>query len=390
MQKVVLLVDDEPVSLHALEKIFTGCDYQIITSNNGHEALKVLSQSVVHVIIIDLKMPIMSGVELLAEVKKSYPDTIRLVSSASTDFKEIKDAVNQGFIFKFLSKPWDINFLHEAVRESFQLYANHNKKKCLAANGIFISDSELQNAIEKNQFLIYYQPIILADTGKIIGAEALLRWQHPTLGLLEPIQFISLCEDLGFIIPIGNWVLRTACQQLKEWHLQGHKNLHMAVNLSVNQFNHPRLIELITEVLVETQIPANCLELEMTESAIMKNRESNIMQLQALRNLGAQLSIDDFGTGYSSLSYLREFPINTLKIDKSFIQDITVNPNIIEILSMIINLAKKLNLTIIAEGVETKEQLEKLKENQCEMIQGYLFSKPLTKAEFTQLLTTNS
>jgi len=385
MHKKVLLVDDEPQLLKALNTILTKKGYKVFMAKNGPDALKLLEQTPVHVVISDYRMPKMNGAELLGKIKQLHPDIIRIILSGYADFNQIQESINEGCIYKYISKPWDNGIFLQSIEEAFELYASQNKSQLTLKDGLLISEEDLQLALDENQFEVYYQPLVVAETGLIVGAEALLRWKHPVQGLLFPCDFISLCEESKMIIPIGIWVLRTACLQLKQWNNEGY-NINVAVNVSSSQFNHPGIFEIIKNIINETQIIPGNLELELTESLIMQNREYNITQLQLLRKLGLKLSLDDFGTGYSSLSYLSEFPFNILKIDGSFIQDITTKPQILDIVSMTIDLAKKLHLTTIAECVETQEQLELLKVKKCDLIQGYLFSKPVPKEEFTKLL----
>lgn len=233
--------------------------------------------------------------------------------------------------------------------------------------------------------MLYYQPQVGLD-GNVIGMEALLRWRHSKLGMISPAEFIPLAEETGLIVPIGAWVLRTACAQLKAWQDEGLPIKLMAVNLSPRQFMEVSLTDLVAQILEETGLEAHYLELEITESLLMKDVEGAIVTLNALKAIGVQLAIDDFGTGYSSLSYLKRFPINWLKIDQSFVRDITTDPDDAAIILAIITLAHSLQLKVIAEGVENEEQLIFLKANRCDEMQGYYFSHPLPPEEVTALL----
>jgi len=245
--------------------------------------------------------------------------------------------------------------------------------------------NDLNKALEKGEFLLHYQPQVNGLTGEIVGMEALLRWQHPVRGLLGPGQFIPLAEESGLIIPIGKWVLREACRQNKCWQEAGHRPLRVGVNLSISQFQQEDLIETVETVLQETGLPAQYLELEITESFASTDTELVIQKLHRLVDLGVTISIDDFGTGFSSLSYLKIFPIHTLKIDRSFIVDIT-NQSDSSIVSAIVALARSLNLHVIVEGVETETQRNYLPQLGCQDMQGYLFSTPLPPESFEQLL----
>jgi EAL domain-containing protein (putative c-di-GMP-specific phosphodiesterase class I) len=224
------------------------------------------------------------------------------------------------------------------------------------------------------------------DTGEVVGVEALVRWFHGELGLISPAEFIPLAEETGLILELGRWVLGTACAQVRRWQGQGFSELRLGVNLSGRQFQEADLVHGIAQALERTGLDPRDLDLELTESSIMRDPEQAVAKLQALSRLGIRLSIDDFGTGYSSLAHLKRFPIKALKIDQSFIQDITTDPNDAAIAQAIIALAESLRLKVVAEGVETREQLELLRRFRCDEMQGYLFSKPLPPEELLELL----
>jgi len=249
-------------------------------------------------------------------------------------------------------------------------------------------ENDLRRALERREFEVYYQPITLLVTGTLTGFEALVRWRHPERGLVSPIEFIPVAEDTGLIIPLGEWVLYEACRQLRMWQTQfpTPEPLKMSVNLSGKQIKEPDLIEQIDHILTETGLDGSFLKLEITESILMENAETVTKMLLQLRARNIQLSVDDFGTGYSSLSYLHRFPVNTLKIDRSFVSQMNLKNRNAEIIRTIITLAHSLRMDVIAEGVETIEQLTELKRLNCEQGQGYLFSKPLTKGAAGLLL----
>ena len=246
---------------------------------------------------------------------------------------------------------------------------------------------ELRQGLERSEFEVYYQPKVNLRTGEIEGAEALVRWHHPERGPVSPGEFIPVAEKTGFIVPLGEWILRTACTQAKLWQTAGLPPVRIAVNLSGHQFNQPNLGSLVVEILRETELDPNYLELELTESTVMQNPENAIAMLRELKSLGIQISIDDFGTGYSSLSYLRQFPFDILKIDRSFVCDLTENPKNVAILTAILQMARSLNLKVVAEGVETPGQLAFLHGHECDEIQGYWFSPPLSAKTFEELLS---
>lgn len=247
-------------------------------------------------------------------------------------------------------------------------------------------ENSLRLAVERSEFILHYQPQMNARNGKIIGCEALLRWQHPEQGLVSPLEFIPLLEETGMIVAVGNWVLETACAQLALWHNQGHKHLTMAINIASRQFHAPDLVSLVTGLLQRHLLEPQHLELEITETTLMQSIPATADTLKALAQLGVRIALDDFGTGYSSLSYLRRFPIDTLKVDRSFVRDIPGDQDDTEIARAIIALAQSLRLRTVAEGVETQEQKEFLTELGCDVMQGFLFSKPVSSEEFSRLL----
>lgn len=262
---------------------------------------------------------------------------------------------------------------------NYQFYTADMNAKALKRLAL---ENSLRHALERDEFALHYQPQVDISSGQIVGMEALLRWQHPELGLVCPSDFIPLAEDTGLIVPIGEWVLHTACAQNKKWHEEGWPSMRISVNLSARQFEQLQLVEIITEALSETGLAPEQLELELTESAIMKNTETAIETLHRIKKTGVRIAIDDFGTGYSSLSYLKQLPIDVLKIDRSFVCESTTAPDDAAIVMAIIGLAHTLNLKVIAEGVETEEQLAFLRLLKCDEIQGYLCSRPLAAASF--------
>ncbi|MCA1246293.1 EAL domain-containing protein [Massilia sp. MS-15] len=268
-------------------------------------------------------------------------------------------------------------------RNNFQFYTPAMNEESLERVRI---ESALRNALERNEFVLHYQPQLDLTSGQIVGMEALLRWQHPELGMVPPGRFIGIAEETGLIVQIGAWVLRTACAQNKAWQDAGLGRLRVAVNLSARQFGAADLIASLESVLADTRLDPECLEIELTESLFMSDVTPAVDLLHRMKSLGVSLSIDDFGTGYSSLSYLSRFPIDVLKIDRSFVADITHDANDAAIVTSIIALAHNLKLAVIAEGVETLEQLDYLRSHGCDEMQGYYFSKPLPAAEFEQLL----
>lgn len=247
-------------------------------------------------------------------------------------------------------------------------------------------ESSLRRALEHDEFQLHYQSKINARNGEIVGMEALLRWQHPDLGMVGPTNFIPIAEETGLIVPIGKWVLKTACTQNVAWQKRGLPHLSMAVNLSGRQFSDQDLLRDVTSILQETGMSPDLLELEITESTLMHDIDKAIGTLKAFKDMGVRLAIDDFGTGYSSLSNLKQFPIDTIKIDGSFIRDLSDHAGNRGIAEAIIKMGRTLSLTVIAEGVETKAQADFLREQACDEFQGFYFSKAVTAGKFAELL----
>ncbi len=255
-----------------------------------------------------------------------------------------------------------------------------------AALKLLTMENNLHKALERNEFLPHYQPKIDLKTGKAIGMEALLRWRHPDTGLIMPSEFIPVAEASGLIVPIGKFILQTACLQNKKWQDAGLRPIGVAVNISGRQFDQKDLTESIFKILENTGLDPKYLEIEITEGTIMKNPEEAIRVLSELKAAGVQITVDDFGTGYSSLSYLRKLPLDALKIDLSFTRNMFSSPNDLVIVKTIIAMARNLNLKVIAEGVEYEKQLEFFREHGCGAVQGFLFSKPLPAEEFVKFL----
>ncbi|PWK15552.1 PAS domain S-box-containing protein/diguanylate cyclase (GGDEF)-like protein [Tumebacillus permanentifrigoris] len=273
-------------------------------------------------------------------------------------------------------------YAKETGRDSYCIYSDE-----MSLHNMLEVETALRRVLERDELTLHYQPKVDIHTGEIYGMEALLRWFHPTLGFVPPDVFIPLAEEIGMIGKLGEWVLHTACEQNRRWQEQGLPPLRCAVNLSVGQFQYTNLVETVRQVLLDTQLDGRWLELEVTESIIIQDTEKVIDMLLELKEFGIEISIDDFGTGYSSLRYLQRLPIDTLKIDRSFVKDID-SPEADEaaIARAVILLAHSLGLRVIAEGVETEVQLDFLRSENCDAIQGYLFSRPVPAEQFAELV----
>jgi EAL domain-containing protein (putative c-di-GMP-specific phosphodiesterase class I) len=270
----------------------------------------------------------------------------------------------------------------EQGRNGYQIYDESMNAKALER---IILESQLHKALKEEEFTVYYQPQVSNQSGRVVGIEALVRWNSKELGLVEPGRFLPLAEEIGLVIQIDQWVMREACRQHKLWLDAGFPPVTLAINISGQQFMKNELLETVTSVLKESGLDPGLLELELTEGVLMAHTERTVKTLQALKEMGVRLAIDDFGTGFSSLSYLKRFPLDVLKIDRTFINDITTDPDDAAITLATIEMAHTLKLKVIAEGVETKPQLDFLTKNGCDMYQGYLFSKPIPSTELPRL-----
>ena len=271
----------------------------------------------------------------------------------------------------------------ESCRNTYKFFKPEMNSRAIERQSLA---SDLRHAMVRQEFVLHYQPKINLDTGAIIGAEALIRWHHPIRGLVPPAQFIPIAEDCGFIVPIGRWVLAEACRQARAWQDAGLTPMSMAVNISAAELRARDFVTGVRAVLSETGLNASFLELEITETFLIQDTEATSEVLRELKDMGVQIALDDFGTGYSSLSHLKRFPIDTLKIDQSFVRDLTTDADDASIVNAVISMGKSLKMRVVAEGVETPEQLASLKHRGCPEAQGYYFSRPVVAGELVQLL----
>ena len=312
---------------------------------------------------------------LMLEGNEVYVSTSIGISLYPSNGDDLESLVKQADTAMYYAK--------EQGRNNYQFFtAGLNIK----ANDRLSIENSLRRALEREEFVLHYQPQVDFESGIIVGLEALIRWNASGQGIVSPAAFIPIAEETGLIVPIGEWVLRTACAQNMAWQKQGYPLLRIAVNISARQFRAPNFIKTVAGILLEIGMDPQWLELEITESIAMENGEASVEMLNSFKELGIRISIDDFGTGFSSLNYLRRMPIDTLKIDQSFIKDISTGKNGEEVVTAIIQLAKNLRLKVIAEGVETNNQWSFLKDKQCNEMQGFLFSKAVTSQELERLL----
>jgi EAL domain-containing protein (putative c-di-GMP-specific phosphodiesterase class I) len=271
----------------------------------------------------------------------------------------------------------------DSGRNNYELFEPDMNVRAIERQSL---ENGIRYALERQEFVLHYQPIMNLQTGAIIGAEALIRWAHPQRGLVLPQQFVPIAEESGFIVAIGRWVLRAACRQIRAWQESGLSLTRIAINISAVELRARDFVAGVGAILMETRLAPHCLELELTETFLMQDSKSTAAVLLALKDMGVQLALDDFGTGYSSLSHLRLFPIGILKIDQSFVRDLTTDADDASIVTGLISMGKSLRMRVVAEGVETREQLAFLREQSCPEGQGHYFGKAMDADEFTQLL----
>lgn len=423
----VLCVDDEIRVLEGLS-LHLRRDYQVFTATGGDAALQKLEEiGGVAVIISDMRMPGMDGAALLGRVMQLYPAATRILLTGEPGREVAETAINQAQVFRFLTKPCPSHQLKAAVeagvlQHQFWLQSDQIKSRVATLEQLVnertrdlqLVNSELdtarqqltqvksrhstrvrtplalerslRDALKAGQLTVHYQPLVDIKTRRAVSLEALVRWQHPELGEIPPSRFIPVAEESGLILPLGEWVLRSVCTQLVSWQREQVPIVPVAVNLSAIQIQRTNIWKLVRQVLRETGLSAEWLALELTESALISDEKHPITYLQGLRRDGVRIQIDDFGTGYSSLSYLKHLPIDTVKIDRSFISEVDTNATDEIIVKAILVMAHSLGIRVVAEGVETAAQLAVLLKHGCEVAQGYYFSRPMPVDQCRQLL----
>ncbi|MBN3949451.1 MAG: EAL domain-containing response regulator [Nostoc sp. NMS7] len=398
MPKILIIEDEEAVRENLLDMLEAE-DFETLAAADGRIGLHLAISEVPDLILCDLMMPEIDGHGVLRALRQepstaTIPFIFLTAKSAKSDFRQAMDMGADDYI----TKPFTRAELLSAIMNRLEKHAT--LKRYLSPQTVInnlsrqmpLLEISLHRAIKQHnfqEFEIYYQPIVDINSGKIVAVESLLRWESPELGMIYPTEFIPLAESTGLIVAIGKWVLKRVCQQIKSWRDAGIYSFVVAVNLSVMEFNQPDLIQKIVNLIAINDLEPHYLEIELTESMIMQDVNGAIATMNKLQSLGVKIALDDFGTRYNSLINLITLPINTLKIDRSFIDNVANDPQKSAITQALIQMAHNLNLDVVAEGVETEAELAFLRQHNCNYMQGFLFSRPLPAAEFENLLLTN-
>jgi EAL domain-containing protein (putative c-di-GMP-specific phosphodiesterase class I)/CheY-like chemotaxis protein len=397
----ILLVADEPAILAGLRRQLRS-QYDVVTATNGATALELLqNDGPFAVVVSDMRMPVMDGATFLAGARAASRDTVRILLTGQADIDAAVAAVNRGQIFRFLSKPCPVASLQECLREAVDEHRLSQARTEILVQAAqaprlpnFTSDTDeataaLEHALAANQFVVWYQPVVDLRTQQVVGAEALIRWEHPEEGLVPPDEFIPFAEQSGLIIPIGRWVLQQSFRNAATWPESSDTPLFLAVNVSGRQVRDPHLVDDVRQELQESGLAASSVKLEITESTLLEDPRRAGQTLQDLRELGIGISVDDFGTGYSSLSSIQNLPIDEFKIDRSFVESLP-RATSVAVAETIVRLGQTLGLGIIAEGIETPVQWDAVRNLGCHLGQGFLFGKPMDHESFKQVLGADS
>ncbi|MBN2751091.1 MAG: EAL domain-containing response regulator [Rhodospirillaceae bacterium] len=375
----ILLIDDEPYILDGLRRILER-RYTLGLAGNADEALALLETSgPFAAVVCDLKMPGMGGLELLRELRRRSPDTVRMVLSGTADMTAAITAVNDGEVFRFHTKPVPTDVLLASVAAAVARYNREGKGH---PNNKTRNVYDFPSALKRNELRLFVQPQYDITHNRICGIEALIRWQHPKLGLLLPGAFLADVEAIGAITQLTDWIMNAACAALATWRRDLDPTMSIAVNITANDLGDPEFPGRVKAMLTRHQLPPQALELELVEGAALDTNALPRAALSALTEIGVALSLDDFGTGYSAFGYLRHLPIHKLKIDRIFVSDIATDANALHIIEAIIGLGQILNLTVIAEGVETKKQMDALNHVGCHLFQGFHIARPIPMQDF--------
>jgi EAL domain-containing protein (putative c-di-GMP-specific phosphodiesterase class I)/ActR/RegA family two-component response regulator len=400
MVKILVIEDEESVRENLLD-LLEAEDFEIVAAANGKIGVNLALSEVPDLILCDMMMPEVDGYGVLTALRQdpltaTIPFIFLTAKSAKADFRQGMDMGADDYLTKPFTRAELLSAIinrleRQATLKKYLSPPKENFNRYLSPK-IQLQEISLQKVVQQrrfHEFEVYYQPIVDIDSGQIIAAESLLRWHSPELGLVTPPEFIPIAESTGLIVPIDQWVLGNVCRQIKTWHDVGIGYLTMTVNLSVIELNQLDLTKEIHNFLQKNNLEPQYLEIELTESMIMQDINSAIATMNKLQSLGVRIAIDDFGTGYSSLVYLKNLPVNTLKIDRYFIHNVSIDSQKSAITKALIEMAHNLNMRVIAEGVETEEELNFLRHNHCDAIQGFLFSRPLPAADFENFLWSN-
>lgn len=387
----ILLVDDAPEQLMAYWRLLRG-RFDVVMADDGAGALDLLQRHAdIQVIVSDMSMPCMNGIDFFVHAMERAPNAARIMLSGNTDMNAIIEAINRGQVFRYLKKPCARDDLIDAIEAGLRLQALGSDGERVERSSADVSPDQqgmigrLRNALRDGRLQAFFQPIVDLETGRILGAEALARWRHPADGWIAPAMFIPIAEQCGLMPELGRVMLGAACRDAGDWTRQGFESW-VSVNASITQFTEGSMITDVRHALDGSGLPHGHLTLELTESVLIHDPSSIIDALEQLRSLGVKLAIDDFGTGYSSLAYLKHLPIDRLKIDRCFIKDIDRDERDLAFVRAMLDLARKLDLTVVAEGIERAEQHRLLLDLGCPLGQGFLFSRAVDAAAFRTLL----
>lgn len=395
MIKILVIEDEELVRENILD-LLAAEDFETVAAPNGRIGINLAIAELPDLILCDMMMPEVDGYGVLTALRQepltaAIPFIFLTAKSAKADYRQGMDMGADDYLTKPFTRAELLSAVITRLERQVTLknyFVNQNIIKYASPKTQLIA-TNLHQVIQQRKFTefeVYYQPIVDITSGKIMAAEGLLRWQNPELGWVSPSEFIPLAESTGLIITLGQWVVETVCQQLRIWHDAGIDHLTISVNLSALEFNRPELIKEITNTLKSKGLDPRCLEIELTESMIMQDLNNAIATINELQSLGLRIAIDDFGTGYSSLIYLKNLPVNTLKIDRYFINNVADDNQKSAITKALIEMAHNMNMLVIAEGVETEAELSFLRDNRCDAMQGFLFSRALPSGEFEDFL----
>ncbi|HYX29996.1 MAG TPA: EAL domain-containing protein [Pyrinomonadaceae bacterium] len=375
----ILIIDDDDEIRSVLDEALTN-SYECSACNSARDALSLLATRSFDLILTDINMPQMSGLAMMPYLTNLAPDAVVVMISGQLMIESAIEAMRAG-AFDYVTKPFDLDQVRAVVSRAI----NHKQRlenPRVTGNLRDRAAARMQEALDHGDFIVHYQPQVNIQTRRIVGAEALVRWRDPKCGLRLPVDFISLAEETGLIVRLGESVLRSACAQTRRWHLSGFRDFRIGVNVSPRQLQQAEFPDTVAEVLTTAGLPPQTLEIEVTETSLMLDPEAGIRTLTALRAMGVKIAIDDFGTGYSSLGYLKRLPIDSVKLDASFVKDATNDPDDAALVMAIITLAHNLRLKVIAEGIETEDQLAFLRLLRCDEGQGYFLGKPSDSEEF--------